>query len=362
MRPRRTRRSVTRARCPPRKITGEFSTRAHWIAPAMLAMPGPSVPMHSPGLPVIREAASAMKPALNSWCGATTDHPRASASVNMCTKFGSGIPKMVLMPSASNRSRIRLYTGTAIVIVSSSRNAVPVARCAAGDPNSERLRAARLRTTMQAALPVSDAAVQLDGLADDLDRAADAGSGHQGGRVRVTRGDRLDGVGDQACRPRDQHVGAGVFDRRRRAGRTGGEWPPASPRRVRTVAGHRQPGAVDQRRPPVVGERPHPRRPHRDVFSTVAASGLVGHRLCPHIDGRGRHPDQHHPAFGRRGCQQQFVGAHRVGHEIGSPAGPFRRRSGIGGRIDLGGQRRVRISPVAIPSRARHGTGWAAAQ
>lgn len=66
MRLRRTRRSVMRARWPPRKITGEFSTSAHWIAPAMLAMPGPSVPMHSPGLPVIRDAASAMKPALNS--------------------------------------------------------------------------------------------------------------------------------------------------------------------------------------------------------------------------------------------------------------------------------------------------------
>ena len=72
MRPRRTRRSVMRARWPPRKMTGEFSTLAHIIAPAMLATPGPSVPMHSPGLPVIREAASAMKPALSSWCGATT--------------------------------------------------------------------------------------------------------------------------------------------------------------------------------------------------------------------------------------------------------------------------------------------------
>ena len=66
MRPRRTRRSVMRARCPPRKITGEFSTNAHIMAPAMLATPGPRVPMHRPGLPVIREAASAMKPALSS--------------------------------------------------------------------------------------------------------------------------------------------------------------------------------------------------------------------------------------------------------------------------------------------------------
>ncbi len=66
MRPRRTRRSVMRARWPPRKITGEFSTSAHIMAPAILATPGPSVPMHSPGLPVIREAASAMKPALSS--------------------------------------------------------------------------------------------------------------------------------------------------------------------------------------------------------------------------------------------------------------------------------------------------------
>ncbi len=66
MRPRRTRRSVMRARWPPRKITGEFSTNAHIMAPAMLATPGPSVPMHRPGLPVIRDAASAMNPALNS--------------------------------------------------------------------------------------------------------------------------------------------------------------------------------------------------------------------------------------------------------------------------------------------------------
>ena len=36
------------------------------IAPAMLAMPGPSVPMHRPGLPVMRDAASAMNPALSS--------------------------------------------------------------------------------------------------------------------------------------------------------------------------------------------------------------------------------------------------------------------------------------------------------
>ncbi len=78
------------------------------MAPAMLATPGPSVPMHRAGLPVIRDAASAMKPALSSWCGATTDQPRASASVNMCTKFGSGMPNSVLMPSASNRSRMRL--------------------------------------------------------------------------------------------------------------------------------------------------------------------------------------------------------------------------------------------------------------
>ena len=108
MRPRRTRRSVMRARWPPRKITGEFSTSAHIMAPAMLATPGPRVPMHSPGLPVIRDAASAMKPADSSWCGATTDQPRASASVNMCTKFGSGMPNSVLMPSASKRSRMRL--------------------------------------------------------------------------------------------------------------------------------------------------------------------------------------------------------------------------------------------------------------
>ena len=76
IRPRRTRRSVIRARWPPRKITGEFSTSAHIIAPEILATPGPSVPMHKPGLPVIRDAASAMNPALNSWCGATTDQPR----------------------------------------------------------------------------------------------------------------------------------------------------------------------------------------------------------------------------------------------------------------------------------------------
>ena len=108
MRPRRTRRSVILARWPPRKITGEFSTLAHMIAPAMLAIPGPRVPMHRPGPPVIRETASAMNPALNSWCGATTDHPRASASANMCTKFGSGMPNNVLTPSASKRSRMRL--------------------------------------------------------------------------------------------------------------------------------------------------------------------------------------------------------------------------------------------------------------
>jgi hypothetical protein len=47
-------------------MTGEFSTLAHIIAPAMLATPGPSVPMHNPGLPVMRETASAMKPALSS--------------------------------------------------------------------------------------------------------------------------------------------------------------------------------------------------------------------------------------------------------------------------------------------------------
>lgn len=98
MRPRRTRRSVTRARWPPRKITGEFSTSAHWMAPAMLAMPGPSVPMHRPGLPVIRDAASAMNPALSSWCGETTDQPRDSASKNMCTKLGSGMPNRVFTP------------------------------------------------------------------------------------------------------------------------------------------------------------------------------------------------------------------------------------------------------------------------
>ncbi len=63
MRPRRTRRSVTRARWPPRKITGEFSTLQHWIAGIMLASPGPSVPKHKAGLPVMREAASAMNPA-----------------------------------------------------------------------------------------------------------------------------------------------------------------------------------------------------------------------------------------------------------------------------------------------------------
>ena len=45
-------------------MTGEFSTLAHIMAPAMLAMPGPSVPMHRPGLPVMRDTASAMKPAL----------------------------------------------------------------------------------------------------------------------------------------------------------------------------------------------------------------------------------------------------------------------------------------------------------
>ena len=50
MRPRRTRRSVTRARWPPRKITGEFSTLQHWIAGIRLAMPGPSVPMADGGL------------------------------------------------------------------------------------------------------------------------------------------------------------------------------------------------------------------------------------------------------------------------------------------------------------------------
>ena len=48
------------------RMTGEFSTLAHIIAPAILATPGPSVPMHRPGLPVIRETASAMKPALSS--------------------------------------------------------------------------------------------------------------------------------------------------------------------------------------------------------------------------------------------------------------------------------------------------------
>src|ERR1700722_17027483 len=49
MRPRRTRRWVMRARCPPRNMTGEFSTLAHIIAPAMLATPGPSAPTHGPG-------------------------------------------------------------------------------------------------------------------------------------------------------------------------------------------------------------------------------------------------------------------------------------------------------------------------
>ena len=107
MRPRRTRCSVMRARWPPRKITGEFSTLAHMMAPARLASPGPSVPIARPGLPVIRDTASAMKPADSSWCGATTVQPRSSAAWNMWTKFGSGMPNSVLMPSASNSCRIR---------------------------------------------------------------------------------------------------------------------------------------------------------------------------------------------------------------------------------------------------------------
>ena len=66
MRPRRTRCSVIRARWPPRKMTGEFSTLAHIMAPARLARPGPSVPMHTAACPVIRDTASAMKPAASS--------------------------------------------------------------------------------------------------------------------------------------------------------------------------------------------------------------------------------------------------------------------------------------------------------
>ena len=108
MRPRRMRRSVTRARWPPMKITGSFSTLAHWIAGIMLAMPGPSVPMQTAGLPVMRAAAAAMWPAEASWCGETTVQPRRSASRNRWTKFGSGMPNSVLIPSASNRSSMRL--------------------------------------------------------------------------------------------------------------------------------------------------------------------------------------------------------------------------------------------------------------
>jgi hypothetical protein len=55
-----------RARWPPMKTTGEFSFAAQMIAPARLAMPGPSVPMQRPAFPVMRDAASAMKPAHSS--------------------------------------------------------------------------------------------------------------------------------------------------------------------------------------------------------------------------------------------------------------------------------------------------------
>ena len=43
-------------------MTGEFSTLQHWIAGIMLARPGPSVPKHTAGLPVIRDGGFGHEP------------------------------------------------------------------------------------------------------------------------------------------------------------------------------------------------------------------------------------------------------------------------------------------------------------
>ena len=55
-------RSVIRAGTT-RKMTGDFSTPAHIMAPARLATPGPSMQMQIAALPVNQDTASAMNPA-----------------------------------------------------------------------------------------------------------------------------------------------------------------------------------------------------------------------------------------------------------------------------------------------------------
>ena len=78
------------------------------MAAARLATPGPWVPKHTPGFPVMRDQASAMKPPACSWWGETTLQPRFSAVMAMWMKPGSGMPKRESMPSASSRSRMRM--------------------------------------------------------------------------------------------------------------------------------------------------------------------------------------------------------------------------------------------------------------
>ena len=62
IRPRFTRCSASRFRFPPRKMVGAFSFAATIMAAARFAIPGPWVPKQTPGLPVMRDHASAMKP------------------------------------------------------------------------------------------------------------------------------------------------------------------------------------------------------------------------------------------------------------------------------------------------------------
>src|SRR5690606_9197453 len=114
------------------------------------------------------------------------DQPRACASVNMCTKLGSGIPNRVLTPSASNRSRIRLYTGTP---TSNSLICCAIAVCESGTMRRRRaeqraVEGGALEVDVDTALPrVADAAVQLHGLTRDVD------GGRAGVRFGHGRGD-----------------------------------------------------------------------------------------------------------------------------------------------------------------------------
>src|SRR5689334_531590 len=92
----------------------------------------------------------------------------------MWTKFGSGMPNSVLTPSASKRSRIRLYTGTPMFLCSwlSVSGSESSSMCC-WRAEQRTVQGGAFEVDVDAALPrVSNAAVELHCLTGDVDGSA----------------------------------------------------------------------------------------------------------------------------------------------------------------------------------------------